>query len=117
MYIDGHEQEDVVQYHNQFLERWKGYEKHMVTYDNDGNVDSTPMGFPIPQGQQFHLVLVTHDESTFYVNNCCKSMWTHKSDKATPQSKGEGPSIMILDFQTVDWGRLKDDVEGMESLC
>lgn len=68
----------------------------MVTYDDDGNVNSTPMGFPVPQGQRFHLVLVTHDESTFYANDHHKSidrhksMWTHKSDKATPQSKGEG---------------------------
>lgn len=77
MYIDGHEREDVVQYCNEFLERWKGYEKRMVTYDDDGNVDSTPMGFPVPQGQRFHLVLVTHDESTFYANDRRKSMWTH----------------------------------------
>lgn len=106
-----------MQYCNEFLERWKGYKKHMVTYDDDGNIDSTPMGFPIPQGQWFRVVLVTHDESTFYVNDCHKSMWTHKSNKATPQSKGEGPSIMILDFQTVNWGRLKGDVECMKSLC
>ena len=117
MYIDGHEWEDVVQYHNEFLERWKGYKKCIVTYNNDGNIDSTPTGFPVPQGQWFHLVLVTQDKSTFYVNNCRRSMWTHKSNKATPQSKGEGSSIMISDFQTVDWGRLKDDIECMGSLC
>ena len=116
MYIDGHKQEDVVQYCNEFLERWKEYRKCMVTYDNDGNVNFTPTGFSIPQGQRFHLVLVTHNESTFYANDCHKNMWTHKSNKATPQSKGEGPLIMILDFQTVDWGRLKDNIECVKPL-
>ena len=93
-----------MQYWDEFLKRWKEYEKCMVTYNNDGNVDSTPTGFSVPQGQRFLLVLVTHDESTFYVNDWCKNMWNHKSNKATSQPKGEGPSIMILDFQTVDWG-------------
>ena len=49
MYIDGHEQKDVVQYWDGFLKRWKGYEKRMVTFDNDGNIDATPIGFPVPQ--------------------------------------------------------------------
>ena len=117
MYVDGHKWENVVWYCNEFLERWKGYEKCMVTYNNDGNINSTPTGFPLPQGQRFRLVLVTHNKSTFYANDCRRSMWTHKSNKATPQSKGKGPLIMILDFQTVNWGRLKDDIECVESLC
>jgi hypothetical protein len=111
MYIDGHEREDVVQYRKEFLARWKDYEKRMVIYNNDGNVDSTPKGFTVPQGHRFRLVLVTHDESTFYANDRRKNLWNHKTDKATPQRKGEGPSIMISDMVTVDWGRLKDDHE------
>ena len=103
MYIDGNEREDVVQYRKEFLARWQEYEKWMITYNNDGNLDSTPTGFPIPQGHRFQLVLVTHDESTFYANNCRKNLWNHKTDKATPQRKGEGPSIMISDMVTVDW--------------
>jgi hypothetical protein len=81
----------------------------MVIYDNNGEVDSTPTGFPILQGHRFQLVLVTHDESAFYANNHCKNLWNHKTNKATLQRKGEGPSTMISDMVTVDWGRLKDD--------
>ena len=116
MYIDGHEWEDVVQYQDEFLERWKGHEKHMVTYDNEGNIYLTPTGFPVPQGQRFHLVIVTHDELTLHANDCCKNMWNHKSNKATPQHKGKGPSTMISDFQMADWVRLKDDIECVKSL-
>jgi hypothetical protein len=111
MYIDGHEREDVVQYRKEFLARWKEYERRMVTYNNDGNVDSTPTGFPVTQGHRFRLVLVTHDESMFYAHNRRNNLWNHKTDKATPQRKGEGPSIMISDMVTVDWGRLKDNDE------
>ena len=69
MYVDGHEREDVVQYQKEFIAIWKDYEKQMVTYDKDGNIDFTPTGFPIAQGHCFQLILVTHDESTFYTND------------------------------------------------
>lgn len=111
MYIDGHERDDVVQYRNEFLARWKEYEKRMVTYDNDGNIIGTPTGFPVPQGVRFRLILVTHDESTFYANDRRKSQYSHASDKATPQQKGEGPSLMISDMLTSEWGRLRSDDE------
>ena len=107
MYIDGHEREDVVKYREEFLERWKEYEKRMVTYDNDGNIEHEPTGFAVPQRGRFRLILVTHDESTFYANDHCKTQWMHATDKATPQRKGEGPSIMISDMNTSEWGRLQ----------
>ncbi|KIJ41752.1 hypothetical protein M422DRAFT_171907 [Sphaerobolus stellatus SS14] len=82
MFIDGHEREDVVKYRN-------SYKKRMILYDNDNNVISTPNGFPV-EGGRFCLILVTHDESTFYANDCRKTKWFHSSEKATPLAKGEG---------------------------
>ena len=109
MYIDGHERADVVEYREQFVERFKEYEKRMVTYDNDGGILTTPTGFPVPQGPRFRLILVTHDESTFYANDRRKSEWIHASQKAVPQPKGDGASIMISDFLTSEWGWLRDN--------
>lgn len=111
MYIDGHEREDVVAYRKEFIERWKGYEKRMVTYDNEGDVAVTPSGFPVSQTGRFRLILVTHDESTFYAHDRRKTGWQHSTDKATPERKGEGPSLMISDMLTADWGRLRDGDE------
>ena len=111
MYIDGHERKDVVEYRNKFVERWKEYERRFIIYDNDGNVLSKPSGFPVPQIGRFRLVLVTHDESTFYENDRRKTKWVHDKDKATTERKGEGPSVMVSDFLTVDWGRLVDGNE------
>ncbi|KAJ3492884.1 hypothetical protein NLJ89_g11145 [Agrocybe chaxingu] len=93
MYIDGHEREDVVAYRKAFVSRWQEYEKS---------------GFPVPQIGRFRLILVTHNESTFYENNRRKTKWTHFQEKTTMERKGEGPSIMVSEFLTPDWGQLKD---------
>jgi hypothetical protein len=106
MYIDGHERQDVVAYRKAFCERWKEYEKRMFKFDNDGNVSFTPTGFRVPQWPRFRLVLVTHDESTFRLRDYRKSMWNHASEQPEPERKGEGPTIMVSDFLTSEWGRL-----------
>jgi hypothetical protein len=107
MYIDGHEREDVVEYRKWFVECWKEYEKRFVIYNNDGNVVSAPTGFPVPQGVRFRLILVTHDESTFYENDCHKTHWISNNAKPVAEKKGEGQSIMASEFLTCEWGRLK----------
>ncbi|KIJ31296.1 hypothetical protein M422DRAFT_186218, partial [Sphaerobolus stellatus SS14] len=109
MYIDGHEREDVIAYRIEFLNRMKEYFTRMAIYDNEGNA-ILPSGFAVPDGC-FRLILVTHDESTFYANDRRKAKWTHKDDKAVPEPKGEGQSLMISDFLTPEWGRLVDGEE------
>ena len=42
--------EDVVEDRNQFIKRWREYEKRMIMYDNDGNVDWIPSRCPVPKG-------------------------------------------------------------------
>lgn len=109
MYVDGHERDDVVEYRTGFIERWKVYDKRMYSYDNDRNREGELTGFPVPPGQQFCLILVTHDESTFYETDRRKTMWTHRTDKAVPLKKGEGASLMPSEFLTVEWGRLRSE--------
>jgi hypothetical protein len=110
MYIDGHEREDVIEYRTKFVERWKEYEKRFIIYDNDGKVLSTPTGFPVPQ-RAFRLILVTHDESTFYKNDRRRMHWVHEHGKPVAEKKGEGQSIMASDFLTPEWGPLTDGDE------
>uniref|UniRef100_A0A0W0FG06 Uncharacterized protein n=1 Tax=Moniliophthora roreri TaxID=221103 RepID=A0A0W0FG06_MONRR len=108
MYVNGHEREDVVKYWKKFCERWKEYEKWMVKYNNDGNILSTPIGFAVPQGPQFWLILVTHDELTFYQCDRHKIFWQHSNTAPAPERKGERDSLMFLDFLTSEWGHLID---------
>ena len=109
MYIDGHEHEDVVQYRNTFVQRFKQYERHFHLWDDDGNELPKPSGFPVPGARgRFRLILVTHDESTFFQNDQRKICWDRKGSSKTPKPKGEGQSLMVSDFLTTDWGRLCD---------
>jgi hypothetical protein len=111
MYIDGHEREDIVEYRTKFIERWKEYEKRFIIYDNNGSVLSTPTGFPVPQ-RAFRLILVTHDESTFYEMDRRKAHWVHEHAKPVAEKKGEGQSLtMASEFLTSEWGPLTDEDE------
>ena len=80
----------------------------MVLYNDDREVFKSPNRFGVPQDTQFQLILVTHDESTFYKNDCCKTLWQHTTHAPTPEQKGERESLMVLDFLTPKWGHLKN---------
>ena len=80
MYVGGHEQDDV-EYFEAFIVQWKDYKNgwsHMIKM-------VTLLGFAIPPGQAFKLILVTHNKSTFYKNDRWQNCWSHKNDKATLQ--------------------------------
>ena len=56
---------------------------------------------------RFCLVLITHDKSTFYQNDQHQIRWGCPGSGA-PKPKGEGTSLMVSDFLSANWGRLKD---------
>lgn len=89
------------------MKNGNGYEKRMRMFDNEGDMENfSPQGFPVPAGQVFKLILVTHNESIFFENDCQKNCWSHVSKWGAPQKKGEGVSLMVSDFLTTEWGRL-----------
>ena len=104
MYVDGHERKDVVDYRQHvFLPLWAELEKRMAL---------EPETTRLPSGenetdQTHRIVLVTHDESTFYANDQRQLYWAHIGQAPTPRPKGEGVSIMISDFCTPEAGWLK----------
>ena len=103
MYIDGHERDDVVAYRQAFVYRWAEYEMRFQIWDDNGN----PL--PPPLSDLRRLILVTHDESVFFQNDERTTCWSHQDSRPTPKPKGDGQSLMVSDFLTVDWGRLRDD--------
>ncbi|KAL1745130.1 hypothetical protein HDZ31DRAFT_23660, partial [Schizophyllum fasciatum] len=107
MYIDGHERPDVVAERERFIRRWREYERRFVHFDDNGDPLPPPAGFPVTGGR-FRLIPVTHDESTFYQNDGRRLYWQHMKTRAAPQPKGEGQSIMVSDFLTSEWGRLRE---------
>jgi hypothetical protein len=81
------------------------YEPRMAKFNNDGVCIALPGGVG-PDGKPNRLLVVTHDESTFYANDRCNTGWFHPDFKAQPQQKGEGESIMVSEFLVPEWGRV-----------
>ena len=101
MYIDGHERDDVVTYRRAFVHRWAEYESRFPIWDDNGN--------PLPRPSNSRpLILVTHDESVFFQNDERKTCWSHQDSGPAPKPKGDGQSLMVSDFLTAEWGRLRD---------
>ena len=69
MYVDSHEQSDVVEYRQAFVEWFKIYKCQFHTWDISGNE------LPHPSPGHSHLVLITHDKSTFYQNDQWQIHW------------------------------------------
>lgn len=98
-YVDGHECEDVVYYcQNVFLKKWEEVERKLCSWGQDGE-EICNTDWP--------LCIWFHDKSTFYANDCRKSRWVYKDVSAAPYVKGEGSSLMVVDFVSVDHGWLK----------
>ncbi len=73
----------------------------MITWDHDGGINDLPMAR--------RIILVTHDESTFYGYDWCLLRWVNDEETPMPRTKGEGPSIMVSDFCLPDIGWLRSE--------
>ncbi|KAG2357755.1 hypothetical protein BDR07DRAFT_1490342 [Suillus spraguei] len=93
-YVDGHEREDVVTYHQK-------EDDVMVEEDLD----------ELPRHRR--VVVWFHDESTFYAHDRHDVRWVHSTEAAVPKPKGEGASLMVAHFVSADYGWLqsKDGAE------
>ena len=102
----------MVEYRKAFVKRWMEHERRFHQWDHDGTELPCPNGFLVPGAfGRFRLILVTHDESTFFQNNERNTGWSRASSKSKPKAKGNGQSPMVSDFLTSDWGRLRDGNE------
>ncbi|KAF9064707.1 hypothetical protein BDP27DRAFT_1384717 [Rhodocollybia butyracea] len=101
-YVDGHERVDVVFYRqNVFLPAMSSIEHRTRAWI------LTHLNYLGPLPPNRLVVIWFHDESTFYANDRREVVWSHKDAKATPHAKGEGPSFMIADFVSADYGWLR----------
>jgi len=57
-----------------------------------------------------------YDELTFYAHDHCAICWVHENETAKPQPKGEGASLMVAHFVSVDYGYLQSP-NGTETAC
>src|SRR6266498_1216446 len=102
IYFDGHEREDVLEYHKTFLEEMKKLEQFMPTFVGDEMIQ---INSEISANQQLHI-LITYDECLFYANDDCPIIWAPLEEPLF-RKKGQGKSIMVSDFLLETVGRLK----------
>jgi len=103
-YVDGHKREDTVAYRQDvFLSDLDEIDAHTRRWTNDGTEDTSVATTP----DFCHIVVWYHDKSTFYANDRRKVRWASKDEKAVPQPKGEGASLMVADFVSADYGWLR----------
>ena len=95
VYVDGHEREDVVRDRQSFLAKFKDLEPRLADWDENGEL----IGGPSPPGGGRWVVIITHDESTFQVNDGRRQMWILKNNDPL-RPKGVGKGIMVSEFLT-----------------
>jgi hypothetical protein len=109
-YVDGHEHNNVVHYHQHvFLPAWAeiNHQTRMWSADNQEIVNEA-----LASGQI--LVVWFDDECTFYTNDQQIVQWVRKGETAVLQAKGEGTLLMVANFVSADYGWLTS-ADGAES--
>ena len=74
-YTDEHNRKDNVEYRDlTFLPRMNEYERRMSKWEIDGKGNPVKIPPDLKPGEK-EVVLITHDESTFYSNECKQVVW------------------------------------------
>ncbi|KAF9642330.1 hypothetical protein BDM02DRAFT_3241077 [Thelephora ganbajun] len=111
-YVDGHEHDDVVNYHqNIFLPAWLAGEPCLQVW-TDENIADPVQSDPSTR----HDVHWHHNETVFCAHDHQEHHWVPYDETAVPQPKGEGHSLMVADFISADYGWLQSP-DGTESAC
>ncbi len=93
-YTDDHNRDDVVQYRNEeFLPQMMAYIKRMAHYEGDHmEIEKGP-----ENTNEDQVVLITHDESSFFANDGAPMIWM-EGRKRHLKPKTNGLSLMISGF-------------------
>ncbi|CAG8857669.1 26593_t:CDS:2, partial [Gigaspora margarita] len=92
IYFDGHEREDVQEYHKSWAPRMINYRKKMDQYCGDEiEIVIPPELLEIWDSRH---VMVTHDKVYFYANDDMSYVWLEDSESVI-KKKGQGGSIMV----------------------
>jgi hypothetical protein len=102
VYMDGHEQADVVKYRQEeFLPLMAKFEARMAHYEGPELMRVAPTLQP---GER-EIIPNFHDESTFHANEEVRSVWLQKGEQPL-RKKGRGRLIHVSAFINPETGRL-----------
>lgn len=99
MFIDGHEQSNVVEDCKRFLTKMEELKSYIVEFEENGTIK--PKIYPHDcaiEGEECRpIIVITHDECTFSANDGIRKAWTRERDSWL-RLKGQGQGIMVLEF-------------------
>ncbi len=106
MFFDGQERKDVMEYRETFLNEMKSLLPYFVEFFEDGTMVSKeyPDDCAVGGPDRRPIIMITHDESTFFANDWRKKVWT-LNGQGILRLKRKGKGIMVLDF-LLSWSRL-----------
>ncbi|KAJ7099117.1 hypothetical protein C8R44DRAFT_888573 [Mycena epipterygia] len=105
-YTDGHERPDVVYERDKvYIPAIQRFERRMHRWSKD----NLPEYGPHLPGKR--VITWNHDESIFYAHDRRRNNWHHKSSSKLHQ-KGDGHSLMVADFVSVDIGWSPTSLDG-----
>ena len=97
VYIDGHEQDDVVEYRKLYLRKLEILSStHLPPPCCDDSLIAIKTGNP---SATKHLVLGFHDESSFHANEAQSTVWAEEG-RVPIRPKNQGRRLMVSDFVT-----------------
>ncbi|KAE9383229.1 hypothetical protein BT96DRAFT_790326, partial [Gymnopus androsaceus JB14] len=103
-YADGHERDDVVAFRDKvYIPFWNEISERVQKFTADGEMDPTAPG--ILRGRR--IIVWFHDETIFYAHDRRRKSWRHKDALPKIYPKGDGPSYMIADYCSQDFGLLR----------
>jgi hypothetical protein len=116
-YEDGHEQQDVVTYRRMvFLPAIENLLPNLRKFKQNNELVEELDNCPPERRSERRVVLWYHNESTFYAHNRRKKLWQHPRTRPDLEQKGNGPSIMVANFVSANYGFLASK-DGSESTC
>ena len=71
VFVDGHEQSDIVKDHKNFLKKMEELKFYMVTFEKNGIMKPKiyPPDCAVRRYNHRPIIVFTHDEYTFFANN------------------------------------------------
>ena len=93
----------MVAYRQAWAKWMMGYKRQIETYSRD--YEEIVMGPSLHPGEK-QIVMVTHDESTFYANDARQQIWLVQGETVL-QKKTPGQSIMVSEFQCPCHGTMR----------
>lgn len=99
VFVDGHEQPDVVEDREQFLKTMKELEPYLVEFEEDGTMKAKNYLSDCKVGgnERRPIIIITHDECMFSLNDGICKVWIQIGNTFL-RPKGRGQEIMVSEF-------------------